>query len=33
MARPAAPRAANNRAIASPSPCVPPVIAATLPAS
>ena len=33
IARPAAPRAANSRATASPSPCVPPVIAATLPAN
>ena len=30
---PAAPRAASSRAVASPRPCVPPVIAATLPAN
>ena len=33
IASPAAPRAANSRATASPSPWVPPVIAATLPAN
>ena len=33
MTTPAAPRSANMRAIASPSPCVPPVTTATLPAN